>query len=182
MVMDYKINYQYLANLHSKDLYIPIGKINNNDQFFPFLNDGSEFKSFICCFYGNTVLKVKSNASSYSLVENNKIVSEVEKSLPIKSKKGTFKTISSMTKENFKKGCDELIEKIDNAIKTSEEDLEKQRDKIDFPFINEDDRDIILESYEDYISNFKSKKLEVEKKNIRLNNAKRPINYDKYKR
>ena len=56
----------------------------------------------------------------------------------------------------------ELIEKIDNAIKNSEEDLEKQRNKIDSPFVNKDDREIILKSYEDYISNFKSKRLEVE--------------------
>ena len=140
-----KINYQYSIQLHSKDLYIPIGKINTNNQFYPMLNDGTEFKSFICYFNGNTILKVKSGNSSYHLIDNNQqTVTEIEKSLPIKSKKGTFKTITSRTKENYLRGCDELIEKIDNAIKNSEEDLKKQRNKIDSPFINEYDRDIIL--------------------------------------
>ncbi|WP_300711071.1 hypothetical protein [uncultured Brachyspira sp.] len=38
----------------------------------------------------------------------------------------------------------------------------KQKEKIDSPFISECYRNIILENYNDYISDFKSKKLEIE--------------------
>lgn len=163
-----KINYKYSIQ-YSKDLYIPISKINTNNKFYPMLNDGTEFKYFICYFNGNTVLKVKSDSYSYALIDNNKqTVTEIEKSLPIKSKKGTFKTITSRTKENYLRDCDELVGKIDNAIKASEEDLEKQRNKIDSPFVNEYDREIILKSYEDYISDFKSKKLDVEQEKNKI--------------
>lgn len=186
-----KINYKYSIRLYSKDLYIPIGKINTNNKFYPMLNDGTEFKYFICYFNGNTVLKVKSDSYSYALIDNNKqtvtenktpdaqflnilidnnkqTVTKIEKSLPIKSKKGTFKTITSITKENYLRVCDELVGKIDNAIKASEEDLEKQRNKIDSPFVNEYDREIILKSYEDYISDFKSKRLDVEQEKNKI--------------
>lgn len=163
-----QINYKYSMQLHSKDLYIPIDKINTNDEFSPQI-EGGEFKSFICSFNGNTVLRIKSANSSYALIDNSQqTVTASEKSLPIKSKKGTFKTITSRTKENYKKDCGGLIQKIDNAIKVSEEDLEKQKNKIDSPFINEIDRNIILKSYEDYIVDFKTKKSEVEQEKIKI--------------
>ena len=132
------------------------------------IDGGQEFKSFICSFGGNTVLKVKVNGGTYLLADNGNKVKEVEKSLEIESKKGAFKTITSRTKENYLRDCDELVGKIDNAIKASEEDLEKQRNKIDSPFVNEYDREIILKSYEDYISDFKSKKLDVEQEKNKI--------------
>ena len=82
--------------------------------------------------------------------------------MPIKTKKGTYKEITSRTKENYIKNCNELIEKIDEAVKKSEEDLKNQKEKIDSPFVAEYYRDIILNSYNNYIADFKSKRLEVE--------------------
>lgn len=46
--------------------------------------------------------------------------------------------------------------------------MEKQKNKIDSPFINEIDRNIILKSYEDYIVDFKTKKSEVEQEKIKI--------------
>ena len=166
--IDYYTNTTYQQTLHSKDLYIPRDKINTDDNFHPMIDGGQEFNSFICSFGGNTVLKVKVNGDTYLLADNGNKVKEVEKSLEIESKKGAFKTITSRTKENYLRDCDELVGKIDNAIKASEEDLEKQRNKIDSPFVNEYDREIILKSYEDYISDFKSKKLDVEQEKNKI--------------
>lgn len=132
------------------------------------LDDGQEFKSFICSFGGNTVLKVKVNGGTYLLADNGNKVKEVEKSLEIESKKGAFKTITSRIKETYKKACDELIEEIDNQIKISYEDLEKQKNKIDSIFVNENYRNIILKSYEDYIVDFKTKRAEVEQEKIKI--------------
>lgn len=166
-----KIDYYtdaYQQTLHSKDLYIPRDKINTDDNFHPMLDGGQEFKSFICSFGGNTVLKVKVYNSTYLLADNGKKVKEVEKSLEIESKKGAFKTITSRIKETYKKACDELIEEIDNQIKISYEDLEKQKNKIDSIFVNENYRNIILKSYEDYIVDFKTKRAEVEQEKIKI--------------
>ena len=127
-----KIDYYtdtYQQTLHSKDLYIPRDKINTIGEFHPMLDGGQEFKSFICSFGGNTVLKVKVYNSAYLLADNGEKVKEVEKSLEIESKKGAFKTITSRIKETYKKACNELIEEIDNQIKISYEDLEKQKIK-----------------------------------------------------
>ncbi|WP_288621748.1 hypothetical protein [uncultured Brachyspira sp.] len=166
-----KIDYYtdtYQQTLHSKDLYIPRDKINTDGKFYPMLDDGQEFKSFICSFGGNTVLKVKVYNSAYLLADNGEKVKEVEKSLEIESKKGAFKTITSRIKETYKKACNELIEEIDNQIKISYEDLEKQKNKIDSIFVNENYRNIILKSYEDYIVDFKTKRAEVEQEKIKI--------------
>lgn len=163
--------YQYNSspNKISKNLYIPTNKISTNDKFFPLLEDGTELKYFECCFNGNTVCSLNSvNYYYYKIIKDKNYVDKIDKRLKIKSKKGTFKTITSRTKENYKKDCDDLIQKIDNAIKVSEEDLEKQKNKIDSPFINEIDRNIILKSYEDYIVDFKTKKSEVEQEKIKI--------------
>lgn len=77
-----KIDYYtdtYQQTLHSKDLYIPRDKINTIGEFHPMLDDGQEFKSFICSFGGNTVLKVKVYNSAYLLADNGEKVKEVEK-------------------------------------------------------------------------------------------------------
>lgn len=60
------------------------------------------------------------------------------------------------------------IEEIDNQIKISYEDLEKQKNKIDSIFVNENYRNIILKSYEDYIVDFKTKRTEVEQEKIKI--------------
>lgn len=155
----------------TQDLYIPIDKINTNDTFFPLDGNGNFAKTFSCSFNGNenTVeVKINDNSGIYGFNVYNTIKNEVVKRLRIKYKKGAFKTITARTKGNYLKNCDELIDKLDNAIKVAEEDLNKQRNKIDSPFINENDRNIILKSYEDYISDFKSRRLEVEQEKIKV--------------
>ena len=119
--------YQYNSgsNRISKNLYIPTNKISTNDKFFPLLENGTELKFFECCFNGNTVFSLSIVNNTYRFIKDGSYVYKIDKRLKIKSKKGTFKTITSRTKDNYKKDCDELIQKIDNAIKVSEEDLEK---------------------------------------------------------
>ena len=145
------------------DLYVPIDKIDTSDNFKAFDANGSTFEYFDFSFNGGSSLKITRNISySFYLINNGNTVNEISKRLPIKAKKGTYKEITSRTKENYIKNCDELIEKIDDAVKKSEEDLKNQKEKIYLPFVAEHYRDIILKSYNDYIADFKSKRLEVE--------------------
>ncbi|MDO6994055.1 AAA family ATPase [Brachyspira innocens] len=157
------LDYYYNGNKRI-DLYVPLDKLNTNSAFYAWDINGNTYVYFEFSFNGGSSLKITRNTSySYQLLDiNNKTVPEILKELPIKTQKGTYKEITSRTKENYIKSCDELIEKIDNAVKKSEEDLKNQNEKIDSPFVAECYRNIILKSYEDYIADFKSKKFEVE--------------------
>ena len=157
------LDYYYNGNKRI-DLYVPLDKLNTNSTFYAWDINGNTYVYFEFSFNGGSSLKITRNTSYiYQLLDiNNKTVPEILKELPIKTKKGTYKEITSRTKDNYIKSCDELIEKIDNAVKKSEEDLKNQNEKIDSPFVAECYRNIILKSYEDYITDFKSKKFEVE--------------------
>ena len=145
------------------DLYFPLDKIDSSNNFKAFDENGNIFEYFDFSFNGGSSLQIIRNHSSFALINSeNRTISEISKKLPIKTKKGTYKEITSRTKENYIKNCNELIEKIDEAVKKSEEDLKNQKEKIDSPFVAEYYRDIILNSYNNYIADFKSKRLEVE--------------------
>ena len=159
-----KIPLDYYYNGNRKiDLYFPLDKIDSSNNFKTFDANGSIFEYFDFSFNGGSSLKITRNHSSFALINSeNRIVAEILKELPIKSENGTYKKITSRTKENYIKSCNELMKNIDDAVKKSEEDLIKQKEKIDSPFVSECYRDIILNSYNDYIADFKSKRLEVE--------------------
>ncbi|ADG72876.1 AAA family ATPase [Brachyspira murdochii] len=144
---------------HTINLFIPIDKINTKDNFKPLDEKNKVIIDFDCLFENSEIIKITSDNRYYYFNNGDK---ELLVKLPIKSEKGTYKTITSRTKDNYIKSCDELTEKIDNAVKKSEEDLKNQNEKIDSPFVAECYRNIILKSYEDYIADFKSKRLEVE--------------------
>ncbi|KLI21533.1 AAA family ATPase [Brachyspira hyodysenteriae] len=155
------LNYYYNGN-KKIDLYVPLNKLNTSSDFYALDINGNPYEYFNFSFNGGSSLKITKNSSYYLLNSNNETVTEIAKRLPIKSEKGTYKTITSRTKDNYIKSCNELIEKIDEAVKKSEEDLKKQKEKINSPFIAECYSDIILKSHNDYIADFKSKRLEVE--------------------
>ena len=156
------LDYYYGGN-KKIDLYVPLDKIDTSSDFKALDVNGKPFEYFDFSFNGGSSLKITRNNSSFALINSkNENVSEILKRLPIKSEKGTYKIITSRTKENYIKSCNELIEKIDEAVKKSEEDLKNQKEKIDSPFVAECYRNIILKSYSDYIASFKSKRLEVE--------------------
>ncbi|WP_300741821.1 AAA family ATPase [uncultured Brachyspira sp.] len=159
-----KIPLDYYYNGSRKiDLYFPLDKIDSSNNFKAFDENGNIFEYFDFSFNGGSSLQITRNHSSFALINSeNRTISEISKKLPIKTKKGTYKEITSRTKENYIKNCNELIEKIDEAVKKSEEDLKNQKEKIDSPFVAEYYRDIILNSYNNYIADFKSKRLEVE--------------------
>ncbi|WP_416487546.1 hypothetical protein [Brachyspira hyodysenteriae] len=141
---------------------MPLNKLNTSSDFYALDINGNPYEYFNFSFNGGSSLKITKNSSYYLLNSNNETVTEIAKRLPIKSEKGTYKTITSRTKDNYIKSCNELIEKIDEAVKKSEEDLKKQKEKINSPFIAECYSDIILKSHNDYIADFKSKRFEVE--------------------
>ena len=156
------LDYYYSGN-KKIDLYVPIDKLNTNSDFKALDVNGKPFEYFDFSFNGGSSLKITRNHSSFALINrNNETANEIAKRLPIKSEKGTYKTITSRTKDNYIKSCNELIEKIDEAVKKSEEDLKNQKEKIASPFVAECYMDIILKSSNDYIADFKSKRIEVE--------------------
>lgn len=157
--LDYHTNYGGKAKIY---LYVPLDKLDTASSFYALDKNGNEYEYFSFSFNGGSSLKITKNSAYYLIDSRNNYVNEISKNLPLKTKKGTYKEITSRTKENYIKSCNELIEKIDDAVKKSEEDLIKQKEKIDSPFVAECYRDIILKSYNDYIADFKSKKLEVE--------------------
>ncbi|MCZ9893199.1 hypothetical protein PQQ32_12320 [Brachyspira hyodysenteriae] len=155
------LNYYYNGN-RKIDLYVPLNKLNTNSDFYALDINGNPYEYFNFSFNGGSSLKITKNSSYYLLNSNNETVTEIAKRLPIKSEKGTYKTITSRTKDNYIKSCNEFIEKIDEAVKKSEEDLKNQKEKIDSPFVAECYSDIILKSHNDYIADLKFKRLEVE--------------------
>ena len=155
------LDYYYSGN-KKIDLYVPIDKLNTNSDFYALDINGNTYGYFKFSFNGGSSLKITKDSSYYLINSNNETANEIAKILPIKSEKGTYKTITSRTKDNYIKSCNELIEKIDEAVKKSEEDLKNQKEKIASPFVAECYMDIILKSSNDYIADFKSKRLEVE--------------------
>ena len=143
------------------DLFIPIDKMNTKDNFYPLDEENDVIDNFDCSFVNSEIIKITSVNRYYYFDDGEK---ELLVKLPIKSEKDTFKEITSRTKENYIKSCNELIEKIDDAVKKSEEDLKNQKEKIASPFVAECYMDIILKSSNDYIADFKSKRIEVELK------------------
>ncbi|WP_300711073.1 AAA family ATPase [uncultured Brachyspira sp.] len=90
------------------DLFIPIDKINSKGSFNPLYSDNRKINDFDCLFKNSEIIEITStNKYYYFNLDNRKL----SKKLPIKSKKGTYKTITSRTKENYIKNCNELIEK-----------------------------------------------------------------------
>ncbi|WP_300369663.1 AAA family ATPase [Brachyspira sp.] len=178
----YKIHLKFYNNGNgSGDWYVPIEKINSDNEFFPMKGNGNEEKGFYFNFNGGETLKIKVNSSYnhnlYICNDHNERVKEISKILTIKTKRDTFKEITTRTKENYIRSCDELIVKIDDAVKKSEEDLINQKEKIDSPFVSEYYRNIILENYNYYISDFKSKKLEVEQEKKKVEQCRTINNY-----
>ena len=178
----YKIHLYFYNNGNgSGDWYVPIEKINSNDEFFPMKSNGNEEKAFYFSFNGGETLKIRVNSSYnpnlYIRNAQNEKVREITTTIPIKTKKDTFKEITPRTKENYIRSCDELIVRIDNAIKNSEEDLIKQKEKIYSPFVSEYYRNMILKNYNDYISDFKSKRLEVEHEKNKVEQCQTINNY-----
>ena len=141
------------------DLFIPIDKMNTKDNFYPLDEENDVIDNFDCSFVNSEIIKITSVNRYYYFDDGEK---ELLVKLPIKSEKDIFKEITSRTKENYIKSCNELIEKIDDAVKKSEEDLKNQKEKIDSPFVAECYSDIILKSHNNYIADLKSKRLEVE--------------------
>ncbi len=178
----YKIHLYFYNNGNgSGDWYVPVEKMNSNDEFFPMKSNGNEEKAFYFSFNGGETLKIRVNSSYnpnlYIRNNQNEKVREISTIIPIKTKKDTFKEITPRTKENYIRSCDELIIRIDDAIKKSEEDLIKQKEKIDSPFVSEHYRNVILNNYNDYISDFKSKRLEVEHEKKKVEQCQTINNY-----
>lgn len=150
-------NYSNISNI---DLYVPIENRNTTDRFYALKSNGEACNYFQCFFQGENLVIEKYYC--YPLNDKKQALQQITKQLPIKTKKGTFKTLTPRTRQNYIKGCDDLMAKIESVVKEAEKDLNRQKEKIDSAFVCEGDRNIILGSYEDYIADLKSKRHEVE--------------------
>lgn len=148
-------------NTHSIDLYVPIEYQNTINGFCALESDGNKCDIFKCSFQGENLVLVECRNSSYYFYDDDKKV-RGKKLLPIKAKKDIFKTPVSRTRPNYINDCNTLMRKIDDVVKEAEKDLMKQKEEIDSAFVCERDRNIILESYEVYITDLKTKRNEVE--------------------
>lgn len=161
---------KYSHNTHrrarSKHLYVPIEKQNTNN-FYALDFHGREYQDFQCLL-DSAANRVIIYGYNYYFLNKGEKVNKIAKELPIKNKKGTFKTLTPRTRQNYIQSCDDLMAKIDVVVKEAEKDLNRQKEKIDSAFVCERDRNIILESYEDYITDLKSKKNEVEQEKVKV--------------
>lgn len=160
----------YGGNTHSIDLYVPIEKQNSTDEFYALNSNGSQHNYFKCSFQGASLVIARDryNSSYYLLNNKGEKVDKIAKELPIRTRKGTFKILAPRTRQNYIQSCDDLMAKIDGVVKEAEEDLMRQKEKIDSAFVCEKDRNIILESYRDYIADLKSKRHEVEQEKTKV--------------
>lgn len=155
------------GQIHSIDLYVPIENRNTTNDFYALNSNGRECDKFTCYFQSESLVVIERTYNYYPIDSNGEQWEQITKNLPFKAK-GTFRTLTPRTKQNYIKSCEELIETIDELIKESEEDLIRQKEKIDSAFVCEKDRNVILESYEYYITDLKSKRNEVEQERAKV--------------
>ena len=113
--IDYYTDTTYQPTLHSKDLYIPRDKINTDGKFYPMIDDGQEFKSFICSFGGNTVLKVKVY-NEYKSLEKEYDIIQASINHPITSKNIQEQFLKT---NNYNYEVDNIEINMDNDIFTT---------------------------------------------------------------
>ena len=164
-----QVDYQdyYGGGTRSIVLYAPIEYRNTTNEFHALKSDGNQCRDFKCSFQDANLI-IARYGNYYPLSNKGVRVDKIIKQLPIKTQKGTSKTLAPRTRKNYINDCDTLMRKIDDVVKEAEKDLMKQKEEIDSAFVCEGDRNIILESHRNYIADLKSKRHEVEQERAKV--------------
>ena len=115
-----------------------------------------------CSFTNSNTIQIKTNNYYNRFVnQNGDIVSSLNMSIPIKFRKGDVKPIEYNKRDSYMHVCSDLLNTVNNKIKSYESDLKSMIERCDSVFINK--RYIQKFIYNnDYLSSLKSLKINIE--------------------
>ena len=115
-----------------------------------------------CSFTNSNTIQIKTNNYYNRFVnQNGDIVSSLNMSIPIKFRKGDVKPIEYNKRDTYMHVCSDLLNTVNNKIKSYESDLKSMIEKCDSVFINK--RYVQKFIYNnDYLSSLKSLKINIE--------------------
>ena len=115
-----------------------------------------------CSFTNSNTIQIKTNNYYNRFVnQNGDIVSSLNMSIPIKFRKGDVKPIEYNKRDSYMHVCSDLLNTVNNKIKSYESDLKSMIKKCDSVFINK--RYVQKFIYNnDYLSSLKSLKINIE--------------------